>query len=547
MPGVKQGPYRSPVRSFQMLSVSLVAVLSLVAAGDGPRPAGRVVAGSAAANAVPPSGPGFPAFTLFGWVSPPADSTNARRMDELVAAGMTLVLPSFSDTAVEGRTADNLARLDLLAPRGLRAIVWDEGFAGLYHLDPRSPAGRALIDTVVARYAGRAEVLGWYLGDEPGAALFDLLGGVHEVLRERDPQRIAWNNLLGRQAFATRDDWLAYLREYVARVRPRVLCDDHYDFEDSGDHGQFVENAAGLAAVARESGLPFWSIVLVTPHLSYRQVTPGLLAWQAAHLLAHGARGIGFFTYWSPAPDPVTQWGDGLIARDGSLGPLYAPLAALAPRLRAAGETLAAATWLATEYAGSCPVGGTRFAADDWILAVDGRAALGQFAAADGARLVLVANSDSASAQTLALTLPHARSVEQCGATADEWSAVPGAPGDGGARVTLALAPGDFALLRIRGDFGALRAGAGPALRVWPSPARGAVRLSYQGLATGAGLEVLDAGGRRVWRARPAAGAGVVTWDGARESGGRVPPGIYFARLEDARGVAAVRIAWLGR
>ncbi len=42
-------------------------------------------------------------------------------------------------------------------------------------------------------------------------------------------------------------------------------------------------------------------------------------------------------------------------------------------------------------------------------------------------------------------------------------------------------------------------------------------------------------------------GAGLVRWDGARESGGVAAPGVYFARFEDARGVAAARIVWLGR
>ena len=36
------------------------------------------------------------------------------------------------------------------------------------------------------------------------------------------------------------------------------------------------------------------------PHLSYRDPTEAELAWQVFHALAFGARGISYFTYWTP-------------------------------------------------------------------------------------------------------------------------------------------------------------------------------------------------------------------------------------------------------
>lgn len=532
------------MNALQAICGASLGILLAGTPGDRPPADGRVVAGRAAAAPIGVSR--VPPFVLFGWVSPPVESTTAARVAEMSALGFNVALSSFApDGELAVSTAQNLARLDAYRPFGIRGIFPDSALGALLEIDPLSPAGRALIDSVVTLYEGRAELLGWSLGDEPPAAQFDLLARIRDALAERDPERLPWNNLLGRGAFATRAEWIAYLRGYVARVRPVLLCDAHYDFEIAGDRGQFVENAAGLAAAAREAGVPFWSIVQVTPHGTYRPISPGILAWQVAHLLAHGARGVGYFTYWTPT-DGGFQWGPGLIARDGSRGPLYPAAAALAPRLRAAGETLAGAAWLATEYAGSVPPGGTAFAPDDWVAAVEGRAALGHFVDPSGARLLLVANSDSSLARSLTLVLPHAERVEALGDTAGAWTPLAPAPADGGARVTLALEAGDFALLRVRGDFGTLRSGRGPALRSWPSPARGAARLSYAGLAAGGRLEVLDASGRRVWSAAPPEGDGLVTWDGRGEDGAAVPPGIYFARLEDARGAATARVAWLG-
>src|SRR5437879_4033133 len=61
-------------------------------------------------------------FYICGWVSPPAESTNAARMDEIAGAGMNLLLPALEDS---GRVEDNLKRLDLAAARGMKCIIWD--------------------------------------------------------------------------------------------------------------------------------------------------------------------------------------------------------------------------------------------------------------------------------------------------------------------------------------------------------------------------------------------------------------------------------------
>jgi hypothetical protein len=538
-------PVDDPMRILPGLSTLVLSLALVIAAGDRPWPEGRVVAGLAATAA---GGTQVPAFTLFGWLSPPVESTTVARIGEMADDGMTLATPALDDSGnIAGRMADNLARLDLLAARGMRALVWDDRFSHVFAGDPSTPAALAGLDSVLADYRGRDAVLGWYMGDEPPASRFEQLGAISAVIRARDPGRFMWNNLLALGSFGSRDAWISYLSGYVAHVHPAVLCDDHYDFDTYGDRGLFIENVAGLAAVARASGIPFWCVIQLIPHANHRVVTPGLMAWQTSELLAYGARGIGYFTYWTPAPSPIWNWGDGLIARDGQRGPLYATVAALAPRLRAAGETLAGLTWLATEHAGSCPVGGTPFAPDDWIAAVEGRAALGEFADAGGTRFVLVANSDSSNAQAILLTLPHAVSVDTLGAGPGTWGPLPTVRGDGGARVALALDAGAFALLRVQGDFGAMRAGTGPALSAWPSPARGSVRFAYQGLAAGGRVELIDATGRRVWSGTPRAGAGLVTWDGSRDAGGTASPGVYFVRFEDARGVAAARVLWLGR
>jgi len=71
----------------------------------------------------------------------------------------------------------------------------------------------------------------------------------------------------------------------------------------------------------------------------------------------------------------------------------------------AAGGYLARSLWLATEHAGSVPVGGAPFAPGPELSGVDGRAALGHFVDPDGRPLLFVVNSDSSAEQTIRLHL----------------------------------------------------------------------------------------------------------------------------------------------
>jgi hypothetical protein len=515
------------------------ALVLMIANGDHNRPPGRVVTGLAAER--PASGAAMNRFEICGWQSPPNDSTDDARIAEMGEAGMRLLLPAVGDS---GRLADNLRRLDLAAAHGMRCILWDSRFE---RVDPARPEGLALMDSIVADYRGHPAFFGYYLGDEPPREFFPGLGQWYAALRARDPEHSAWNNLLGRSAFKSRDEWLEYTRDFAERVQPAALCNDQYDFLVTGDRGHFVENAAGLAAVAREAGVPFWSFVLLIQHLAYRALTPGELKWQVSILLAYGARGVGYFTYWTPAPDSSMNWKYGIIGWDGRRSLWYAVVSGFNRRVRAAGETLAGLTWLATVHAGSVPAGGTGFVPDDWLSAVDGRAALGYFVDGAGTRYLLVANSDSLAARTVTLTLRDVAQACVLGEHQDSWDQVTCAPPDPESRLVLELDAGSFALVRLEGgSAGVIQGGKAPVMLVMPNPAGGEVRLELSRVAYGGRLEIIDAAGRRAWSRTLRPGNATLVWRGERDSGGQAPAGLYFARLEDERGVTVARIAWRG-
>ncbi len=529
-------PRKSRAQAFVLVGLAGIALSAVLGAGV-PRPSARVPAGLAAASEGV-NVPAWPRFALFGWVSPPRESTTAGRYAELADAGLNLTVLAWADS---GRVADNLARLDATRPRGVRNLLLDQQ---LSHVAASAPGSLVLADSIVRRYRDDPAFAGWYLGDEPPTSSFARLGELFAILRARDPAHPAWNNLQGRSAFPSHEAFVAYVRAYVAATQPAVLCDDEYEFDQSGDRGRLTENVATLAGIARENGLPFWGIVLLVQHASYRPVTTGMLRWQVAQWLAFGARGIGYFTYWTPAPDHVMNWQPAMIAwGTGARTAAYDSVRALNARLAPLGNTLAGMQWLLTEYAGSVPAGGTPFAPDSLLAAVDGRATLGVFADSTGAPHVFVASADSLAIRTVTLTLAEGRRAWRLRDDGGAWDALAVAP-DG--RLALTFAPGDFALLKLSGPADALAAGRAPHLALGPNPARGEVRFTFAGVAGRARLEVLDLGGRRVWSYAFAPSEVGVSWRGERDVGGRTSAGVYFARLEDARGVAVRRLSWLG-
>ncbi|MFN8588720.1 MAG: T9SS type A sorting domain-containing protein [Candidatus Eisenbacteria bacterium] len=519
-----------------ILALVAVAAAATLARGDQPPAPSRVAAPRAAATV----GAGvLPRFALFGWVSPPESFASAARYAELADAGFSVVLPAWED---RGAVAPNLDRLAWTRDRGARCLLLDLAFD---RVDPAVPASLRWADSLVARYAADPAFLGWYLGDEPARDRWPQLRGWFDLMRARDPAHPAWNNLLGRMAFDTRAEYEQYLRDYVRDVAPSALCSDHYDFRTDGDRRQLVECVATLAAVAREHGLPFWGIVQLVRHRGYRDVDEGMLRWQMGHWLAYGARGIGTFTYWTPAPDSAWEWHDAMLARDGTRTPLYDVVRRVNAHAAPAGLAIAGMTWVSAEMAGSVAPGGTPFAPDDAVAAVEGRAMLGTFVDSLARTHVLVVNSDSLAARTVTLALAGAgRRAWQLG---DDGTWTPAAVGADG-RCALALGAGDFALLRLSDAGDVIAAGNGRARFVaGPNPARGRVRFTLASLARGARLEVLDLSGRRVWaRDWTAGGSGMAEWHGERDGGGTVPPGVYLARLEDGFGVVARRVTWLG-
>ena len=343
--------------------------------------------------------PPRPFFVTF-WCGPPLAEFTDARAAEIAAAGFDIVGPP-----CEGLINADLTRraLDVAARHGLKMWVND---ARVDQYNGLRPDWQAQLAAVVADLGAHPALDGYFIIDEPSRDQFADLGLVVTRLRELDPTRVPYINLLpdyvspqalGTRTYAEHVDW------YLAEVRPPLLSVDYYPFKESGDRATFFANLAVIRDRARAAGIPWLLIVQAMPHGPYRDPTPAELSWQVFHGLAFGARAISYFTYWTPVEVPGAadwQFRRGLVERGVATDKLATVSDLNAAAHAIAGQLDGFASTAVVDSAGGFgdPLPAPPLAALD-----GGPATVGLFAAADGTRAALIVNRDYRAAAEIGL------------------------------------------------------------------------------------------------------------------------------------------------
>lgn len=337
-------------------------------------------------------------FVLTFWCAPPLGELNDARLAEIAAAGFTTIgAPCEGDLDLDA----NRRLLERAATHGLRVWVADHR---LYAAAAGAPDAVALADAVAADFRGAPALDGYMVADEPTVSQFPPVATVVATLRAADPTRLAYVNLLPDYVtppLLGADSYADYLERFVVEVRPAALSVDYYPFGETRDRSTFFANLAALRDTALRHDLPFLWILLAMPHGPYRDPTEAELAWQAWHAVAYGARGISYFTYWTP---PAGDWKHrhGLLEH-GLPTTHYFQAQRLNQQLRQVGAELAGWRSLAVAdsrgtVAAPLPIGP--------LEAVDGGDfTIGLFGNGSGALTALLVNRDYRAAATATLRL----------------------------------------------------------------------------------------------------------------------------------------------
>lgn len=228
-------------------------------------------------------------FPVMAWNEIPADPAVIGRLKECGFTVAGFVSP---------------AGLDLVHAAGLKAIVSDSRVSGYNWLTVDAEAAKARVNALLASTEKHPAVLGYSLVDEPNAAAFPGLAVVAEAIRARAPQHWAYINLFPNYASSTQlgtSNYVEYLDRFVASCHPKFLSYDHYAaMEDGTFRPQYWQNLEQMRSASRRAGVPFWNIVLSVGCVGYRVPTSADLHLQAYSTLAYGARGLTWFTYFTP-------------------------------------------------------------------------------------------------------------------------------------------------------------------------------------------------------------------------------------------------------
>ena len=219
------------------------------------------------------------------WGIPDAEAT-AARYQEMAEAGFTWAMPQGGDPVV------NREHLKHAAAFGIKLMIQDGRLA-------TAPAA------VIEDYKNFSGLGAYVLQDEPNAKDFPALAKSVATLHKLDPAHFPYINLLPTYASPEQlgtPTYPRYLAEFIAQVKPDFVSYDHYTITTGSDRPgpDYFLNLKLVRDAAVKAELPFWAFVRACTFDAFPTPTDGGLRFTAFCSLAYGARGIEYFTYWTP-------------------------------------------------------------------------------------------------------------------------------------------------------------------------------------------------------------------------------------------------------
>lgn len=266
-------------------------------------------------------------FAVMGWGSASPDPQQLQWMKD---AGLNI--------AGFGRIAD----LPAYEKAGIQVFISDPRINGYDFEKPLDEATVRRNVEAVAREVGKSPaVIGFMLRDEPHARAMPSLALVARLIQEYMPGKWPYVNLFPVRVSADRmgvANYGDYVRMLVDRIHQPFLSYDNYSLVNGEMLDSFYTNLEVVRRLSVETGVPLWNCVLSDAHFNYMVNTDATYSLQAYATMAHGARGIQYFSYftWSNGNyrlGPIDQFGNKTPSWD-MLRRVNNQIHALAPTLK---------------------------------------------------------------------------------------------------------------------------------------------------------------------------------------------------------------------
>jgi hypothetical protein len=335
---------------------------------------------------------------ILAWGGPPQDQTTVERYRELAECGFTHNYSGFSNAG------QVVKALDVAQAAGIKLL-------------PSCPEIQAAPEETAKRLKSHPALGGYYLRDEPPAALFPELAAWAKRIQSQDAEHPCYINLFPN--YATPDQlgtptYQAYVERYVAEVPAPFVSFDHYPVVGNALRGEWYQNLEIVSAVARKADKPFWGFTLSVAHGPYPVATIPHLRLQAFSNLAYGAQGLQYFTYWTV---PSTEWNfhEGPILPDGKRGVVYDRVKQVNAEVRTLSRVFAGAKVESVGHTGALPAGTRAFAPTSPVRALetpDGGAVVSRLSKGND-RFLVVVNRDINKPMKLSITFEGSGSIRR--------------------------------------------------------------------------------------------------------------------------------------
>lgn len=324
-------------------------------------------------------------FLISHWCGP--TEFTQERIAEVAEASFNVVM------IAAGTPEATKKALDLCHANGIKAMVIDSRIMAKNYR--RDDGFESNLDAVVADYAGHPALWGYFVTDEPNASQFKQLEAVSKYLLKKDPEHIPYINLFPTYANSEQlgsPNYEAHVDEFLRVVRPRLLSYDNYALLENAERGDYFENMEIIRRQGIKHSTPFNYILLSLPHGPYRDPSDADLRWQVNTALAYGARGIMYFTYMTPPPDPNWNWHSGIIDENGKRNRKYDEVKRINAEVLKFAPTLMRLKSVAVYHTAPVPAGAKELP-DRGLIRIDGgEFVVGQFDSDDGHRYAMFVN-----------------------------------------------------------------------------------------------------------------------------------------------------------
>lgn len=239
---------------------------------------------------------------ILGWYGVSPKETSIERFKEQKESGITHNF-TFYESADELATA-----LDAAHKAGIKVIA-------------HCPELEKEPEKIVKRFMKHPALAGYYLRDEPSRAAFPTLGEWAKRIQRVDDEHFCYLNLFPNYAPASAlgtDTYREHVQLFIKEVPVKLLSFDYYPIilDETGNRivrDSWYENLEIFSEEAAKVGKPFWAFALTVAHGPYPVPTLAEIKLQVFSNLAYGAKGIQYFTYWTPSIDEGQDFHHGPI------------------------------------------------------------------------------------------------------------------------------------------------------------------------------------------------------------------------------------------